>query len=295
MQNKTKGKILSLLTSLIFGFSFIFTKTGTSTVSVLHLLGWRFIIAFIFFELFCRILRIPIKLKKPGWQNLIVLGSLFPVLYFTLESLGIRETTASEAGVIMSIGPIVMMVLSSIFLQEPPRKEQLVGILTSTLGVILMVLTKRNEPSFSFFGYLFLLGGVFSYSFYGIKQRKIKDFTVYERTYAMMLMGAVVFFLASLLIATFQGEVKSFLLLPLVNKRFLLSLVYLSLLSSNVAFLMSVTAIGLVGPTVASSFSGLTTLTSVLAGVFFLNEVFLPQQWAAATMIVLGVFLANRH
>lgn len=295
MHDKTKGKILAIFTSLIFGFSFIFTKKGTSSVSILHLLGWRFLIAFIFFELFRRLLGIPIYLNKPGWKNLLVLGFLFPILYFSFESLGIRDTTASEAGVIMSIGPIITMVFSSIFLQEPPRKEQFIGIIVSTLGVILMVLTKRNEPSFSYFGYLFLLAGVLSYGFYAIKQRKLKDFSVYERTYAMMLMGAVVFFSAALIMAIPQGQVRSFLLLPLVKREFLFSLLYLSLLSSNVAFLMNVTAIGLVGPTITASFSGLTTLTSVFAGVIFLGESFLPQQWGAAALIVFGVFLANRH
>jgi drug/metabolite transporter (DMT)-like permease len=110
-----------------------------------------------------------------------------------------------------------------------------------------------------------------------------------------MLMGALIFFTAGVISSSFQGNLKGFLLLPLVKREFFFSLIYLSLLSSNVAFLMNVTAIGLVGPTITSSFSGLTTLISVFAGVIFLGESFLLQQWAAAAMIILGVFLANRR
>lgn len=295
MPSKTKGKLLSAATSLIFGFSFIFTKKGTASVSVLHLLGWRFLLAFLFFELFRRLLHIPIHLKKPGWQNLVILGLLFPVSYFSFESMGIRDTTASEAGVILSMGPIVTMVLSTLFLKERPKKNQFVGILISTFGVVLMVLSKRDQPSFSFYGYAMLLGGVFSYSFYAIRQHLIQSFSVYERTYAMMLIGACVFFLASTVGAFTQGEGTYFLTLPLTNRGFLYSILYLSLLSSNLAFLMSVTSIGILGPTLASSFAGLTTLISVFAGVIFLNETFLFSQWLAAGLIIAGVFLANRR
>ncbi|NLY73358.1 MAG: DMT family transporter [Tissierellia bacterium] len=295
MQDNTKGKILAALTSLIFGFSFIFTKTGTSTVPVLELLGWRFMMAFIFFELIRRLLKIPLNFSRPGKRDLILLGLFFPVLYFSLESLGIRDTTASEAGVILSIGPIVTMLLSSILLREFPRKDQFIGIFLSTLGVIIMVLTKRNQPSFSYFGYLMLISGVFSYSFYSIIQRKLQDFTVYERTYFMLGIGALVFFGSALLVALTKGQAANFLSLPIKNKDFLVSILYLSLLSSNVAFLMNVSAIGLIGPTATSSFSGLTTLTSVLAGVILLNEEFIGYQWLAAGLIILGVFLANKE
>lgn len=295
MQDNTKGKILAALTSLIFGFSFIFTKTGTSNVPVLELLGWRFMMAFIFFELIRRLLKIPLNFSRPGKKDLILLGLFFPVLYFSLESLGIRDTTASEAGVILSIGPIVTMLLSSVLLREFPRKDQFIGIFLSTLGVIIMVLTKRNQPSFSYFGYLMLISGVFSYSFYSIIQRKLKDFTIYERTYFMLGIGALVFFGSAMLVALTKGQAANFLSLPIKNKDFLVSILYLSLLSSNVAFLMNVSAIGLIGPTATSSFSGLTTLTSVLAGVILLNEEFIGYQWLAAGLIILGVFLANKE
>lgn len=251
--------------------------------------------AFIFFELLRRVFKIPLNFSKPGKKDLLLLGLFFPVLYFSLESIGIRDTTASEAGVILSIGPIVTMLLSSILLKEFPRKDQFIGIFLSTLGVIVMVLTKRNHPSFSYFGYLMLICGIFSYSLYSIVQRRLEGYSVYERTYFMLGIGALAFFSTALVLSLKSGQAGEFLSLPLKNIEFMVSILYLSLLSSNLAFLMNVTAIGLIGPTATASFSGLTTLTSVLAGVILLNEEFIGYQWLAAGLIILGVFLANKE
>lgn len=295
MKDTTKGKLLAAATSFIFGFSILFTKKGSANVSPIHLLAWRFTLAFLFFEIFTRLLKIPMNFTREKVKKLFLLGFFFPVLYFSLEILGIRETTTSEAGVILAIGPIVTMFLSSILIKEHPQRKQLLGIFLSTLGVVFMVLAKKNHPSFSIFGYLMLIAGVFSYGLYSIIQRKLGDYSIYERTYFMLMMGAGVFFILALAQSLFQGQTIEFLSLPLRDRDFLVSVLYLSLFSSNIAFLMNTSAIGLVGPTTTASFSGLTTLTSVLAGVIFLNEVFLPQQWLAAGLIMLGVFLANRE
>ncbi len=294
MTKTTRGKLFAAMTSLIFGLSFIFTKKGTSTVSVLYLLGWRFALAFIFFEIYRRLSRIPFRFKAKDLKELFPLGLFFPVLYFSLESLGIKITTASEAGVILSLGPIVTMLLSSILLKEYPKKEQLLGILLSTIGVIVMVLSKRGQASLSYFGYFMLLLGISSYSIYSIIQRKIRGYSNYERTYFMLFMGGLVFFFTSLIYSLIDGSSLEFLSLPIKNREFLISILYLSLLSSNLAFLFNVTAIDLVGPTVTSSFAGLTTLISVLAGVFILKETFMFSQWIASILIILGVYLANK-
>lgn len=294
MTDNTRGKLYASMVSFIFGFSFIFTKKGLDSASLLNLLGWRFILAFLFLDIYRRTKGLKLNFKRDKIYELFLLGLFFPVLYYTLESLGIKVTTASEAGVILSLGPIVTVILVVFVLRELPRKSQILGICLSTLGVIIMVLAKKNQPSFSFYGYIMLFLGIISYGFYAVLQRKIQGFTVYERTYFMLFMGALVFFGGSLFYSLLQGEALTFLTLPFSNRDFLLSVTYLSFFSSNLAFLLDVTALGLIGPTATTSFAGLTTLVSVLAGVLILGESFLLQQWIAAGLIILGVYTANK-
>lgn len=295
MTDLRKGLLLSASTSLIFGFSFLFTKSITGTVSVLSLLGWRFLLAFLSFFVISKVFSLPINIVFKESKPLFIIGFLVPILYFSFENLGIKYTTASESGVIISTIPILIMILSSLLLKEYPRKKQMVGIVLSTFGVILMVLTKSGQAEFSLTGYLMLFGAVATYSFYAILQRKLTTFNPYEKTFMMMLCGALFFFPLALGESLLEGDLEVFLLLPLKNRDFLISLLYLSLLSSNIAFLMSATSIGLVGPTVAASFSGLSTLTTVVAGVLILGEVLYPLQWFAAALILMGVFIANKQ
>ena len=295
MSDRKKGIVFSTITSLIFGFSFLFTKNITSSVSVLSLLGWRFLLAFLTFAVVAKALHLPIEISFKKSKALLLIGLLVPIFYFSFENLGIKYTTASESGVIISTIPILIMILSSIFLKEYPRRKQIYGIILSTIGVVIIVLSKSGQAQFSALGYLMLILAVVTYSFYAILQRKFKHFNAYEKTYVMMLSGAVFFFPLALAESFLGDGVRGFLLLPMTNKSFLVSLLYLSILSSNLAFFLSSTTIGLVGPTVAASFSGLSTLTTVVAGVLILGEVFYPLQWFAAMLILSGVFLANRR
>lgn len=292
--NSAAGVLCGISGAVLFGFSFLFTKQGMDAASPLTLLGWRFIFGLLFMTL-C----LPLKILKVDYKNkpvgkVILLGALQPVLYFVGEIFGIELTTTGEASTIIAMIPIFVMILSSAVLKEPPSPLQAAGIVISLAGIFTIIVSKGITASLSIPGYLLLFTAVAADSFYVILSRKLAVFTVPEKVYVMTAAGALVFGAAALFEHGSAGTLREFFRLPLQNIDFLITVLYLSLGCTVLAFLLSIHSIALIGATRSTSFVPLTTIVSVLAGVVILDERISFLQGTGIVLTLAGVFLANK-
>ena len=128
--------------SAIFGFSFLFTKNALTNINPFHLLAFRFSVAAITLTLLLFLGVIKINYKNKKMKVLLLLGLTEPVMYFIFETLGINRTTSSEAGLMISLIPVAVTILASIFLKEKPSRKQLLFIILSVAGVAFIILMK---------------------------------------------------------------------------------------------------------------------------------------------------------
>ena len=87
-----------------------------------------------------------------------------------------------------------------------------------------------------------------------------------------------------------MGELIS---LPFRDGAFGMAVLYQGVGCSVLAFLLSNAAIARIGVNRTASFIGVSTVVSVAAGAFFLEERFTAGQLAGAAMILAGVYIAN--
>lgn len=294
MKNKIYlGIFFSILSSILYGLSFLFTKSVSANHSTLTLLGWRFLIAFAVMLLLRTFGVFHTAFRKKGIRPLISLSLLFPVIYFICENLGVRLTTASESGVIISSIPVVTVLMATLMLKEPATRLQLGGILMSTVGIILIVLSQSATASLNLWGYAALFGAVVTYSLFAILLIRARDYTVVEVTFFMLAVAALFFFSAASIEHLYLGTFESYLRLPFTDRDFLIALAYLSVGSSVTAFFASNSAIQLLGASRSASFAGLSTLVTVVSSVIFLGESFTWQQVLASGLVLGGVYMAN--
>ncbi|ODN31326.1 DMT family transporter [Fervidobacterium thailandense] len=272
--------ISGLSISFIFGLSFLFTKNALDYVHPYTFLTYRFFVATIA-VMILSLLRIIKLSRKPYWKLWRVV--IFqPVLYFTFETNGLRFTTSSEAGMLIAIIPIVVMLLSPVLLKERVRWYQYLFGLMSFFGVSLII----GFSQFSFQGLLgkfLILGAVFSAALYNISSRKLSsEFKPEEITFFMMITGFIFFLFLSLV----SGQFKLTLQAPVI-----VSALYLGILSSVVAFFLVNFMLSKVSPTVSSLFANLTTVVSVVAGNLVRNEVLRAYQILGMILIILAISL----
>jgi drug/metabolite transporter (DMT)-like permease len=191
---------------------------------------------------------------------------------------------------IIATGPLAAMVAGIFTLHEIPKKSQTVFSLISIIGVILMTLQQRAEGEVKIAGIILLIGAVTCGTYFAIISRKLSgEFSALERTYVMMMVAAVSF--TGMAVAQCAGN-WSALIAPLMDSGFLVSILYLGVASSIIAFMALNVATGCLPVAKTMSFCNLTTVISLFAGVIFLHETMtVPQIIGSLIVIVCGIYI----
>lgn len=287
------GIVATVVASVLFGFSFLFTKETVDRVSALTLLSWRFFTAFACMSILagCGVFKLNFKGKKLKW--IVIMAIFQPVVYFSGETIGMNLTTASESSMIIACIPIVVLILSSVFLKEKPTKLQTFGIIVSIIGVMCIALVQGFSASLNVLGYIMLLVAVLGDAVYSISSRSATEFSSFEKTYVMAALGALVFTVGAFIEHGAAGTIKEYIALPFKDMEFLKAILYLALGCQVAAFVLHNYGLGVIGANRSSSFAGITTLTGVLSGVFILKDKFGIVQWIAVVLILTGTYMAN--
>ena len=287
------GCLCALGCETLYGLSYMFTKQATELASPFALLCWRFLIAFIIMSVMVIGGIIKIDLKSKNIRPLIMVALFSPCIYFIAETIGISQTTASESGVFLACIPVVSLVASTLILKKKPTKLQIIGILVTLAGVIITVFAVGASSSLSVIGYAFLLGAVISYALYCVFVDKASDFKGIEITYIMIAAGAVLFVSFALIEALINKNVIELMTLPFREGTFLIAVLYQGIGSSVISFFLSNVAIAKIGVNRTSSFIGVATVVSIVAGSVILKEAFTIYQIVGAIVIIVGVYIAN--
>lgn len=291
MSGEKKGMIAASVAYVIFGLSYLFSKMALDIVDPIMLLCVRFTITFVLLNLLVatRILKLNLKGKKLGGP--ILLGVLQPVLYFLLENYGLKYTTTSFTGMISALGPIFATIMGALILKEMPNKRQWGCICVSIAGV-LMVSLKTSSGENTILGCLCLFAAYFSGAFYSLLSRKLsKQFSAFELTYIMFTVGFA--FFTAMAFAQHRGETIAIAANALRQRDFVIGVLYLGGLSSVGAYMLSNYSLAKLPVARSSIFQNISTVVTVLAGVFVMGDPFTLTSLIAFAMILTGVWGVN--
>jgi len=288
MKNNTvSATIAALIAQIIFGFSFMFTKIALRDTTPTIVIADRYLIAFLGLTVAMILTKTKIKFMKNVWK-MVVMSIFQPVLYFLFESYGIKMTTSAFSSIMISLIPIVSMISGILFLKEIPSFLQYVFTALSVCGVVIMALAGNADGTVTIWGVLLLFGAVLSSVAYNTASRKISaEFSAFERTYAMTLIGMLVF----VAIAFLQNlHAPQNIIIHFAKPSYTMAILYLGVFSSVVAFFLLNYANTYLPVTKTTVFSNITTVVSVIAGALFLNEAFSVKTVISTAMIVAGVW-----
>ena len=291
MSKTLKATLTGLLGYGIYGFSFFFSKVALDLCPPFIMLAVRFTLAFMLLSIPLAFGKLRISLKNKPIGKLLIMGLVQPVLYFITESYGIAMTSASLSGVIIGLVPVAGIIFGAVFLKEKCGVFQVICTALSVAGVALT--TTGGSEGFSLVGILLLLVSVIATTVFAILNRSVADkFTPFERTYVMTGLGSICF--CGIGIFT-EGTDISVWTAPLKNTDVAVSILYLAVVSSILAFtLVNYTFNHLtVGYTLI--FSNFTSVISVLAGVFILKESFTFIQLCGVCVIIASVFAVSLY
>lgn len=288
------GSLCALGCEVLYGLSYLFTKQTAETSSPLALLSWRFVVALAAMSLCVALVFIPVRLKGRRLGPPLRVALFCPCLYFIGETVGIRETTVTESGVFLACVPALSLLASTVILKKKPTKRQIIGSLVTFLGVMTTVVAVGLSSSLSPVGYAALMLAVVAYALYSVFVDLAADYTGAEITYVMLCSGAAFYGLLALGEAAAHGALSELLTLPARSGTFRTAVLYQGIGCSVAAFFLSNAAIAKIGVNKTSSFIGVSTIVSILAGALALGEPLSVGQIVGAAVIVAGVYTANK-
>lgn len=287
-----KGLLAATICHFLWGLSFVASRIALNNAPVIVLLSHRFLTAFLTMSLFAVTGVADCRLREKPFRPLLFLGLMEPVVYFFGEQYGILHSTTIFSGVMISTIPIFSILAAVPVLKEKPTLGQTVFSLLSVGGVIGVGLLNRSSGVLDWIGVASLLVAVFSAVIYTLLNRGIsRRYTSFERTYAMLGIGAAVFTVMALV--SVHGDMAAYFR-PFAVTAYTASVLYLALLCSVVCYFLSSYCLSVLSVARATVFANLTTAVSVLAGALILREPLPPLGVLCCALILIGIYGVQR-
>jgi drug/metabolite transporter (DMT)-like permease len=286
--------IFATIHAIIIGFSFMFSKNALKYSQPLDALAFRFSACLIVLMVAVVLKWINVDNIIKNLRHLVGIALFYPIMFFGFQTFGLAYASSSEGGILNATAPVFTMVLSALFLGERTTLAQKCSILLSVSGVIYIFIMKGAGFNFTkVLGILLLVLSNLSLSGYNIIARtKMKQFSVTEVSFIMIVFGFLAFNTAAVTNHILKGTLDQFLT-PLGSSEFIISILYLGILSSLVTSMLTNYVLSKIEAARMSVFGNLGTVISIIAGAFFLKEPIYLYHIVGSLMIITGVIGTN--
>ena len=132
-KNVLKANLAMVAVIIIWGISYVSIKATLSEIPPITMALIRFMTASLILGMIIRKVEPKAKLDKSDLPKM-VLGGIFGItLYFILENIGVKFTTATNASLIVSVVPIITITLDVLFCHGKLSLIKLLGV-SITIG-----------------------------------------------------------------------------------------------------------------------------------------------------------------
>lgn len=284
--------LLLALTALFWSGNFIVGRLLRDDVPPLALNWWRWAVAFVLFLPFVwGTPRRQWHLALRHWRYLLLLSASGIACFHSLLYIGISETTAVNAGIIMSVSPVMIVLLSWLLFRDRITAVQGVGVLVSLAGVLLIV--SRGDPavleSLSFNpGDFWVLLATASWGLYSVLlKRKPPELEPRPMIAAIMLC-------AVLMVTPLHLAEAMLFRAPNFTPAAILGILYVAFFASTLAYICWNRGVAEVGANKAGLFMHLIPVFSAILAFAILGERLGLHHLGGFALILGGIVLAAR-
>lgn len=297
MSSNRTAILAGITAAIIWGLSFIFTKQVLSYLTPFALGGLRYLLAALSITLLWACGLIKLTIDRRGMRELIMIALLQPVIYFIGETYGVKYTTAAEAGVIVSLIPICVPILSVFMLKEKVGIRQALFTALAIAGVISIVAVGSSSSGaatgYHRLGIGSLMLAVLSGSLYNIASRHASArYSPIDITFMMMWIGAICLNALAMMEGALHGSALGYLL-EIRHTPVLISVLYLGVISSLGAFFAANYALNKLPASRVAVFLNLIPLVTLVASALFYRQLLGAWQLAGSAAILIGVWGAS--
>ena len=283
---RTQGHMAALLTVVVWASTFVFLKHLLTIFHPLDILILRFILSFIALTI-----AQPKRVKVPWKDELLFVAAGFTgvTIYYTLESLALSYTQASNVGVLVSISPFFTALLHRIFNHYKLSKTFVPGFIISFAGLLIISFNGRFNLQLNPLGDVLALAAALGWSLYGLITPKLL-----QKGYPLPYVTRKIFFYGAIGMLPFSLIMDfkpNFALL--VQPENLLPFLYLALISSCGGFVIWNFAVKHLGAVTTNLYLYLVPILSILFSGLFLHEKITGLSILGSFLVLLGLAISE--
>jgi drug/metabolite transporter (DMT)-like permease len=280
--------IAGVLAMIMWGLSFIWSTQVYRNLNPTATIFLRLVVATIFFTAILFIFGLNEKVKKEH-LGLFALAAMFePFLYFIFEGYGLKNTSPIIGAAIIAMIPLVTPIAASVFLKERLSPMNILGLIVSFLGVMVMLINKDLEFVASTKGVLFLFSAVVvavGYSISLVKLTKLyKPLTI---TWMQNIIGMIYFIPLTIIMERF--EPSNFASIG----SYIVPLLCLGVFCSAIAYSLWAFAFSRLGASKANVYSNLIPVFTGIFSFILGIEAFASNKLIGIVMVVIGLIFSQ--
>ena len=226
-----------------------------------------------------------------NYKLFIILGVTSITIFNSIVYYSLNFTQVISGVLMISTIPVMIMFFSSILKIEKTNIFQIIGVILSFTGVIIII-TKANLESLKNLdfnrGDITMVIAMFSWALYSSLLKKQK----YEISQISLLQVLITFGLIFLIPIYFIEYQVGFRVS--IDKPFILILSYVVLLPGLASFILWIKGISLIGANRSGVFLHLMPILSAIMAMIFFSEKFMFYHILGACFIITGILLSNK-
>lgn len=290
---KFPSYILLLVATLLWGGNFVIGRAVSDDIAPFTLAFLRWCVAFIvLFPIAYKNLKREWRQLVKHWPIILVLALTGVAGFNTLVYIGLHYTTSINASLMNSSTPIIIYLLSFIFLKERLSKFQILGTAISLAGVIFIIsggsLASLQQFSFNK-GDLIVLVAVVCWSVYSILIKQYAGRLPGQSTFLVTIVIGAIMLLPFYINETMQtGYAVNW------NASTISAILFVGILASIVAFLSWNLGVVQLGANKASIYLNFIPFFASIFAVLFLDESIQLFQIIGGLAVIIGVIISGK-
>ncbi|MEG3042627.1 MAG: DMT family transporter [Clostridium sp.] len=279
-------KYMMLLATIFWAGAFIAGKFSVGEFPVFSLVFFRFLIAAIIIFVIMIKVEENWKITKKDIKMFLTLGIVGMIGYHVFFFLSLKYTTATNSSLIGATNPIVTTLLACAFLKERINYKNIIGILISLFGVMLIITNGNIGVLLNFkfnLGDILMIIAVVCWAAYSILSKKALEI------YSPIKITSYAFLTCVILLFPLMIMEKPWVYIPKVSINGWMSVIYMAIFPSIFGYLIQQMSIKKIGPTKTSLYVNLVPVFSMTLAFLILGEAVSWIKILAGLLVIIGI------
>jgi len=223
-----------------------------------------------------------------AWGTIILLGFTGVTVFYIFFNISVKMTSASVGALLQGFIPVCIALMAAVFLKERLSVKQIIGIIVSVTGVVLIGFLSHNEKDVanSILGNVLMIIAVIGWGIYTIISKKVADKDPLLITSLSTFAGSVLLLPAAIYENLGTGW-------PQTSLTDWIIIFFLGAIASGICYFLYNRSLQLLSAAQVGNFINLDPLIGFIIALIFLHESVNMLQITGGVLVIAGIILSS--